>query len=143
MRIITIDHFEPGIYEAVLRLLPQLDPFAQIPSPEYVKELIESENTSFFIAENDNHEISGMLTLVSCSIPTGRKFWIEDVVVDQNARGQGMGERLVISALNYARLIGAKEVRLTSRPSRVAANKLYQKMGFVKYETNVYKYDLF
>lgn len=142
MKITKIDICELRIYKAILHLLPQLDPSSEIPSVEYLEGMMESENISFFISETDDGEITGMLTLVHYSIPTGRKFWIEDVVVDQAARGLGLGEELVLSALNYALSLGAKEVKLTSRPSRVAANKLYQKMGFVKYETNVYKYNL-
>jgi ribosomal protein S18 acetylase RimI-like enzyme len=102
--------------------------------------MLSSEGISFFIAENEAGEIGGMLTLVSYLNVTGKKFWIEDVVVDSAFRGQGLGEQLIKAALEHAITVGAKEVKLTSRPFRTAANKLYLKMGFVRYETNVYKY---
>ena len=75
-------------------------------------------------------------------IPTGVRAWIEDVVVDGDARGRGVGEALNRHALDRARMLGAKTVDLTSRPSREAANRLYQRIGFVPRETNVYRFDL-
>ena len=75
-------------------------------------------------------------------IPTGTRAWIEDVVVDEAARGSGMGAALNQAALDHARLRGAKTVDLTSRPSREAANRLYQRLGFEPRETNVYRLTL-
>jgi len=80
-----------------------------------------------------------MLSLVVFSIPTGTKAWVEDVVVAQVARGKGVGMALMNHALAVAKNAGAKSVDLTSRPSREAANKLYQKLGFTARETNVYR----
>jgi ribosomal protein S18 acetylase RimI-like enzyme len=142
MKVIRADKYEPGIYEAIVHLLPQLDPSSEIPSQEYVKKMLKSENISFFIAQADNNEIKGILTLVNYDIISGRKFWIEDVVVDETARGMGVGESLVIAAVDHARNLGAKDISLTSRPSRIAANRLYQKIGFEKYDTNVYRFSL-
>lgn len=141
MEIKRVSTFTEELHSAVLRLLPQLAPDSALPSMEYFNELLNSENTYFFVSGNDN-EISGMLTLVMYRIPTGMKFWIEDVVVDASHRGEGMGEKLVEAAIGFAHSIGATEVRLTSRPERIAANKLYQKIGFERYETNVYKIKL-
>jgi ribosomal protein S18 acetylase RimI-like enzyme len=140
MRITRITTNTDRIYEAVLKLLPQLDPDISFPSKDLFQNMLSSEGISFFIAENETGEIGGMLTLVSYLNVTGKKFWIEDVVVDSAFRGQGLGEQLIIAALEHAVTVGAKEVKLTSRPFREAANKLYLKMGFVRYETNVYKY---
>jgi ribosomal protein S18 acetylase RimI-like enzyme len=75
-------------------------------------------------------------------IPTGLRAWIEDVVVDDRARGKGVGEALNRAALSMARQRGAKTVDLTSRPSREAANRLYQRLGFVRRDTNVYRFEL-
>jgi ribosomal protein S18 acetylase RimI-like enzyme len=75
-------------------------------------------------------------------IPTGNRAWIEDVIVDEVAAGQGIGEALSVAAIEEARRRGAKDVRLTSRPKREAANRLYRRIGFEIYETNVYKYPL-
>ena len=84
----------------------------------------------------------GSLTLVLFRIPTGVRAWIEDVVVDEAARGQGVGELLNREALRIAAENGAVTVDLTSRPSREAANRLYQRIGFKQRETNVYRYEL-
>ena len=94
-----------------------------------------------FIARVDG-VIVGSLTLVLYRIATGLKAWIEDVVVDEAARGHGVGEALNHAALDAARAHGAKAVSLTSRPSRAAANRLYQRIGFSPRDTNVYRYDL-
>jgi ribosomal protein S18 acetylase RimI-like enzyme len=84
----------------------------------------------------------GSLTLVTFRIPTGIRAWIEDVVVDETARGHGVGEALNQAAIEEARRKGAVTVDLTSRPSREAANRLYQRIGFVQRDTNVYRYSL-
>ena len=84
--------------------------------------------------------IIGALTLAVFRIPTGVRAWIEDVVVDESARGRGVGETLTREAIRHASERGARTVDLTSRPSRVAANRLYQRVGFVERETRVYRY---
>jgi ribosomal protein S18 acetylase RimI-like enzyme len=140
MNITLITTYTDRIYEAVLKLLPQLDPDISLPSKDLFQNMLSSEGISFFIAENEAGEIGGMLTLVSYLNVTGKKYWIEDVVVDNVFRGQGIGGKLIKATLEYAATIEAKEVKLTSRPFREAANRLYLKMGFVRYETNVYKY---
>jgi len=81
-----------------------------------------------------------MLSIGTYNIPTGRKAWIEDVVVDESQRGRGFGDELVKFAIEYSKSLDARSVALTSRPSRVEANELYKKLGFVQHETNVYKY---
>ena len=86
--------------------------------------------------------IVGSLTLAFYRMPTGLKAWIEDVVVDVAARGHGVGESLNLSAIAEAAQRGAKNVNLTSRPSREAANRLYARLGFVRYDTNVYRYSI-
>lgn len=94
-----------------------------------------------FVARVDGR-IVGSLTLAMFRIPTGIRAWIEDVVVDDSARGHGVGEALNRAALDFAKQHGAITVDLTSRPSRVAANRLYQRIGFVARETNIYRYTL-
>ena len=86
--------------------------------------------------------IVGSLTLAMFRIPTGVRAWIEDVVVDDSARGHGAGESLNQAALDFAKANGAITVDLTSRPSREAANRLYQRMGFKLRESNLYRYEL-
>ncbi|HLN54598.1 MAG TPA: GNAT family N-acetyltransferase [Bacteroidales bacterium] len=142
MKIRRVIRYEDEIYNAVLRLLPQLDTSVELPSKEYFEEVIDSESIYFFVAENESSEIAGVLTLASYPNITGRKLWIEDVVVDNSFRGQGIGEKLTLAAIGFARTLGSNEVKLTSRPSRIAANQLYLKIGFERYETNLYKYRL-
>ena len=122
-------------------LLPQLSSSAPAPTHADVAEIVGSTATFLFVARVDG-AIAGSLTLAVFRLPTGLRAWIEDVVVDQAARGHGVGDRLNRAALDQAAFLGARTVDLTSRPSREAANRLYQRLGFVARETNVYRYDL-
>ncbi len=83
--------------------------------------------------------MAGTLTLVVFRIPTGIRAWIEDVVVDESLRGRGAGDALTRAALDKAAELGARTVDLTSRPSREAANRLYQRIGFERRDTHVYR----
>jgi ribosomal protein S18 acetylase RimI-like enzyme len=129
------------VLAACHRLIPQLSSSSAPISLAELREIISSE-TSVLLAARLNGNIVGLLTLVVFRIPTAMRAWIEDVVVDESARGKGVGEALNRAALDEARRRGAKTVDLTSRPSRVAANRLYQRIGFVARETNVYRYEL-
>jgi ribosomal protein S18 acetylase RimI-like enzyme len=140
MKITRVTKFTDRVFEAVLSLLTQLDPDTDPVSKQYFRDLISSDNTHLFLAELDNKAIAGMLTIGTYLTATGMKVWIEDVVVDESYRGKGIGKDLIQFAISYARTLKAKDIRLTSRPSRTAANQLYIKMGFQLYETNVYKY---
>jgi ribosomal protein S18 acetylase RimI-like enzyme len=94
------------------------------------------------VARDADQSIVGTLTLALVLMPTGMRAWIDDVVVDETARGQGVGESLTAAALEIARSEGATRVDLTSRPSREAANRLYRRMGFEQRDTNLYRYRL-
>lgn len=130
------------IVEAFARLIPQLSNSSPPPTHEELQEMVNSDASILFLARDDDGQIVGTLTLVVFRIPTGLRAWIEDVVVDEAARGRGIGEALTRAALDHAARLGVKTVDLTSRPSREAANRLYQKIGFVRRETNLYRYTL-
>lgn len=136
-----IENASSEVVEAFHRLIPQLSSSSQLITDDELGMILRDEGTTIFAARADSR-IVGLLTLVTFRIPTGVRAWIEDVVVDENARGQGVGEALNRAALEEARRRGAKTVDLTSRPSREAANRLYQRLGFVARETNVYRYTL-
>ena len=123
------------------RLIPQLSSSNPPPTASELTDLVSSDASTLFIARV-NGQIVGSLTLAMFRIPTGIRAWIEDVVVDSNARGHGVGEALNMAALEYAKKNGAITVELTSRPSREAANRLYQRMGFKLRESNLYRYEL-
>ena len=103
--------------------------------------MLSNENIHIFAAENDG-VIVGMLTLAIVDIPTGRKAWIEDVVVDETARGLHIGQALVERAKDEAIKLGAKKIYLTSNPSRKAAHALYNKCGFEEYDTSLFRIKL-
>ena len=129
------------LIEAFQRLIPQLSSSNPPPTQDELAEIISAPSTVLFIARLDEH-IVGTLTLATFRIPTGVRAWIEDVVVDTAARGHGVGEALNQAAILEAHHRGAVTVDLTSRPSREAANRLYQRIGFVARDTNVYRYDV-
>jgi ribosomal protein S18 acetylase RimI-like enzyme len=129
----------PALVDAFVRLLPQLSTSAPALTKEDVEELLSAAGTTVFVAR-DGDDIVGSLTLVVYRVPTGLKACIEDVVVDEAARGKGVGEALTRRALDMAAEVGVTDVDLTSRPSREAANRLYQRLGFERRQTNVYRY---
>lgn len=131
----------PELISAFEMLIPQLSSSNPPPTANELQEIVSSEASVLFIARVEG-KIVGSLTLATFRIPTGLRAWIEDVVVDGSARGHGVGEALNTAAIEEARVRGAVTVDLTSRPSREAANRLYQRLGFVQRETNVYRYSL-
>ena len=128
------------VVEAMARLVPQLSSSAPPMTAEILAAVAGHEACHLLLARDDDGTILGSMTLVVFPIPTGVRAWIEDVVVDGDARGKGVGEALNLRAIEIAEAHGAKTVDLTSRPSREAANRLYQRIGFVARETNVYRY---
>ena len=134
-----IDRVTDELIEAMDRLVPQLSRSSPPPTGAELAELVASDASLLFVARVDGR-IVGSLSLILFRIPTGLRAWIEDVVVDEATRGGGVGRRLNEAALAEAARRGARTVDLTSRPSREAANRLYQRLGFVVRDTNVYRY---
>jgi ribosomal protein S18 acetylase RimI-like enzyme len=141
IEILEIQQVDEVVLTSVNRLLPQLSNSAKPIDVTQLKKLAESECTRLYFAK-EGTEVLGMLSLVVFPIPTGIKAWIEDVVVDERARGKGIGKALMEKALVEAGSLGSKSIDLTSRPTRVAANELYQAIGYQKRETNVYRYKI-
>ncbi|HEV8688057.1 MAG TPA: GNAT family N-acetyltransferase [Gaiellaceae bacterium] len=130
----------PEVLAGLNRLLPQLSATANPVDEQAVTRIVESDATRLLIARNPDGQIIGTLTLAVFRTPTGIRAWIEDVVVDSTARGQGVGEALIRAALAIAAEDGATTIDLTSRASREAANRMYRRIGFAERETNVYRY---
>lgn len=130
------------LVDAFALLIPQLSSSSPPPGAEELQQLVDSPDSILLIARDpqQDNRIVGTMCLAFYLIPTGMKAWIEDVVVDGDARGRGVGDKLNRHALELAEARGAKGVDLTSRPSREAANRLYQRIGFDLRETNVYRY---
>ena len=122
------------------QLIPQLSRSNPPPDRAALEAIVASEASTLLLARDEAGSIVGSMTLAMFRIPTGLRAWIEDVVVDEVARGRGVGRLLNERALSIAASAGATTVDLTSRPSREAANRLYQRLGFVERETNVYRY---
>jgi ribosomal protein S18 acetylase RimI-like enzyme len=141
IRIEEATELYDGLPEIVERLVRQLSRSAPAPSPAELEEIIRSPASHLLLARDAGGAIVGMLTLAVFRIPTGVRAWIEDVVVDEAARGQGVGAELTNVAIRLASQRGARTVDLTSRPSREAASQLYQRLGFVQRETNVYRFE--
>lgn len=138
--ISAVAHVDSELVDAFAVLIPQLSRSSAPPDFDTLHAIVSSDASTILIARNADEVIVGSMTLVVFRIPTGVRAWVEDVVVDESARGQGVGRLLNERALEIAREAGAKTVDLTSRPSREAANRLYQRIGFVARDTNVYRY---
>jgi ribosomal protein S18 acetylase RimI-like enzyme len=121
------------------RLVRQLSSSARAPTEDELRAVIDSPATRLLVARDEDDNIVGSLTLALFRIPTGLRAWIEDVVVDEAARGRGVGETLAMEALRLARGAGARTVDLTVRPEREAAERLYRRLGFKRRTTSVYR----
>jgi ribosomal protein S18 acetylase RimI-like enzyme len=139
MEISQASEVTPELVAAFARLLPQLAPHARPLDAVDLREIVAQNQ---LLVARDDGKIVGTLTLVLYRIPSGRCARIESVVVDGAARGAGVGAALCTEAIARARAAGADAVDLTSVPARAAANRLYLRLGFVKRETNVYRYPL-
>jgi ribosomal protein S18 acetylase RimI-like enzyme len=140
MKVVEANEVTDELVEAFTRLIPQLSSKSRIPSASELGKIVSSDTSTLLLAYDDDR-IVGSLTLVMFRIPTGLRAWIEDVVVDETARRQGVAEALNREALRRATEAGARTVELCSRPSREAAIGLYQKLGFKERDTNVYRFE--
>jgi ribosomal protein S18 acetylase RimI-like enzyme len=129
----------PELARAMAGLVPQLSQTAAAPTEDELATIVSSPVTRLLLARDEGGSIVGTLTLVAFRIPTGVGAWIEDVVVDERARRQGVGEALMQAAIRLAEESGARHVNLTSRPDREEANRLYRRLGFEQRDTNVYR----
>jgi GNAT superfamily N-acetyltransferase len=136
--IIEIKTYSPEYHEAMQRFLNQLTTSPMVLTESMFHQLLASENSHLFFIMKDE-QIAGMLTVGIYYSPTGGKAWIEDVVVDETFRGQGLSKQLVAHAIEFVKSKQIPLLMLTSNPKRIAANKLYQAMGFERKETNVYR----
>lgn len=141
--MIRIEQLKEASAEAVndiSRLLSQLreNPEEHVATLNELKAVVEDKNVVFIVAKDGDH-IIGMATLYMLTKFSKRIAYVEDVVVDGAYRGQGLGEKIMRALIDIARAEGVKTLNLTSRPARVAANKLYQKLGFEQKETNPYR----
>jgi predicted N-acetyltransferase YhbS len=142
MRIEIVTRADAELHEAFQRLVPQLTNNNPPPSLDELTALVHEAASTLLVARDDSGVIVGALSLTVYRVPTGIRSIIEDVVVDISARGQGIGEELMLRAIDIAREKGAAGITLTSNPLRVAANKLYLRVGFQKRETNAYQMKL-
>jgi ribosomal protein S18 acetylase RimI-like enzyme len=131
-------HYSEPLRQRLEELLNQLTPQPSTLSEQTLRAVLDNSASRLYLLEEEGRVV-GMLTLGIYVSPTGSKGWIEDVVVDDACRGRGYGRMLVAHAIEEARKAGVTQLMLTSNPLRVAANKLYQAMGFEKKETNCYR----
>lgn len=138
-----IKDYSLGLTEAINKLLVQLNETAILLTDSNVKNMIASSVNKLFVARrSDNKEIIGMLTLIVYRIPVWKKAWLEDLVVDKKYRDRGVATKLIRHAIGNAKANGVLSLNLTSRPEREEANRLYERLGFEKRDTNVYRIKL-
>jgi ribosomal protein S18 acetylase RimI-like enzyme len=142
LSVAQVTEVTDDVVAAIVGLLPQLSTSAPPPTAETIREIVSSPTTVLLVARDEDEHIVGTLTLAVFRIPSGVRAWIEDVIVDDRARGRGAGEAMSRVALDVAAAAGARTVELTSRPAREAANRLYLRLGFETRATNVYRITL-
>ena len=140
IEISVCDEVNDVVVAAFAALIPQLSTSSPAPTAKELKEIVAHEASTILLA-TEGETIVGSMTLVVFPIPTGTRAWIEDVVVREDAQGRGVGEALNRRAMQIAVDRGAQSINLTSRPTREAANRLNQRLGFVARETNIYRYE--
>lgn len=141
VEISPLESVTSEVVEAFDRLLPQLSASAKPIGAAELEALLGWRGTTVLLARLDGR-IVGTLTLVLFPVPSGLRAWVEDVVVDSSARGNGVGAALTTHALSLARAGGARTVDLTSRPSRMAAHRLYEGLGFGVRDSRLYRIQL-
>lgn len=139
MDIILAKKSSKNLLQSINKLLPQLSALAK---PLSETELIDIIDSNQLLLATEEKEIYGMLAFVTCTLPTGKKALIEDLVVDNSVRGRGIGKMLLNKAIELAKSKEIRHIDLTSNPLRKEANALYQNLGFKKRETNVYRIHL-
>jgi ribosomal protein S18 acetylase RimI-like enzyme len=139
VQVEVLDKVTGEVVDAFGRLIPQLSRSAAPPGTAELDAIVGSSANTVLLARSSG-AITGTMTLVMFPLPTGVRAWIEDVVVDESARGQGTGDAMMREALRIARAAGARTVDLTSRPSREAAGRLYERLGFKIRESRLYRY---
>lgn len=138
-----VKEYSQETFEAVRNLAKELDPVFKNISDEEIKEIVNSPSSSLFAAiEKKSGKVVGMVTLLVFRIPFTRKAIFEDFVVDVNYRNLGIGAMLIDKVIESAKEKGALYLDFTSRPKRIEANSLYEKLGFKKRETNSYRLNL-
>jgi ribosomal protein S18 acetylase RimI-like enzyme len=137
--VYEVTEVDDELVDAFVRLIPQLSSSSAPTSAADLAAIAASEASFLFMARDQWGGLIGSLTLAVFRIPTGVRAWIEDVVVDDSARGSGAGQALVAAAVERAGSLGARTIDLTSRPSREPANRLYVRLGFEERSTNVYR----
>lgn len=142
VEIEIVKEYSEGLLVAMQSLIPQLTNSVEEIEENVIKNILATHNTHLFVVKASGDKIIGTLTLVVFTIPTSRKAYIEDVVLDASCQGKGIGRKLMEEAIRFAKEKGVSRIELTSSPSRIAANKLYQSLGFKVRDTNFYRLQL-
>jgi GNAT superfamily N-acetyltransferase len=141
LRIETVTEATSEVQAALAKLLPQLNASLPIPTMERLQAIVADPAVTLLLA-SDGNDIVGTTTVIVYTTPFWIKARLDEVVVDEAARGEGIGAALVKAALDVARARGAQVAELQSGVQREAANRLYPRMGFKRRETNVYRITL-
>ena len=135
----VVRHINTELVDAAARLVPQLSPSARVPGPAELDQIIKDPGTVLIVAR-EGRTIVGMLTLHTFRSTTGIHAWIQDIIVDDIAKGRGAGQLLMEEAVRVSKSRGANTAQLTSRPSRVGSGRLYERLGFERRETHLYRF---
>ena len=110
-------------------------------SEELLKNALMDANVHVYVIREEGHIVATGTLCIKHTLEFTMAD-IESVVVSSECRGRGYGKELMTVMIEAAKNLNVHHIQLTSRPSRVVANRLYQELGFEKYDTNCYKREL-
>lgn len=125
-------------WEDVVKLVDQLDPTATVTEQSFYKAMLNG----YISKVEEGGKFIGMGWIFLRQTMLRKQAVIEDMIVDENQRGKGLGEKILLDLIGWAKKQGVEVVELTTNPKRIAANALYQKIGFKLHETNHYLLNL-
>ena len=137
MEIQVLHNYTQAQFDDLKQLMSELSDRVSLTQTNLLMVLKDSNCHLYVIL--DGESVMGCATLCVFHSPTGTKASVEDVIVSSAYRGQHLGKQLMKYVLEQAKAFAPIELHLTSNPMRVAANKLYQSIGFQKKETNCYQ----
>jgi len=140
VEIVEVTEATPAVQHALARLLPQLNPTLSVPDMRRVQALVDDPDVTLLFAK-EGDEVIGTATVIVYTTPFWIKARIDEVVVDESARGKGIGEAIVRACLEVGGRKGAEVAELQSGrgPARDVANRLYRRMGFQLRDSNLYR----
>lgn len=125
-------------YPALLNLISQLDSSAVVKEINFYRSMLEGHLSKKIV----DGKLVGVGWIFPRQTLLRNQAVLEDIIVDNSERGKGYGKDITLDLMEWAKNNGIEVIELTTNPARVAANSLYQKVGFKLHPTNHYLYKI-